>query len=230
MAEYDANAHINISADWSPDSNSGCFAERDPRATLPVAFSASSSDYSLLMTPGSNYISKDIRSAPSYSRAWIHRERQLSRRVIHFTQTEIFWECCGLEGEGFASQTLPNGPPHSHRFYQDNKFQLGLSPTDHVGTYRTWDIVCEDFSRKKLTMLSDMPVILSSLAEDVHKCLLSDEYVGGIWRPTLPRSLLWETPIRGKPLSTWRRSALYKIARRLKTSRLRGLGCLPLAK
>lgn len=38
-----------------------------------------------------------------------------------------------------------------------------------------------------------MPIILSSLAKDFAQKLPSDEYVAGLWRSSLPQSLVWHT-------------------------------------
>ena len=68
------------------------------------------------------------------------------------------------------------------------------NPTDSYNfNSAVWNDVCENFSTKRLTVPSDMPIVLSGLAKDFAQRLPSDEYVAGLWRSTMPRSLLWRT-------------------------------------
>jgi hypothetical protein len=45
---------------------------------------------------------RDVEEAELSTRGWVFQERALSRRIIHFTQTQLYWEC----GEGIRSETL----------------------------------------------------------------------------------------------------------------------------
>lgn len=45
---------------------------------------------------------RDVEEAELSTRGWVFQERALSRRTIHFTQTQLYWEC----GDGIRSETL----------------------------------------------------------------------------------------------------------------------------
>lgn len=187
---------VNISASFGEDSRAGLFADRDPKNLTLQRFYAPKIPRMWYVTPN-NMFEWALRS-PAFSRAWIHRERQIAPRILHFTdQGMVVWECCGTNGSGFASETLPGGAPFEELWYGNIKYQapatLSESKKGAEATYAIWDDLCERFSTRMLTVKSDMPIILSSLAEEFHKSLPDDEYVAGMWRNTLPQSLAWHT-------------------------------------
>lgn len=202
MADNYKNAFLNISADAHEDARKGCFVERDPNDVLPLKLRATGLDKSWYVTPTSGYFFGWMHDAPSFSRAWIHRERQLSKRILHFTGTQMMWECCGVDSAGFACETFPGGAPFEETYAGENKFQVTALQNGQVAdeeVYQTWNDLCENFSRKSLSKPTDMPVVLSSLAADFQALLPSDEYIAGLWKSTLPSSLLWDSlsPERG---------------------------------
>lgn len=125
MSETYANALLNISADSGADSDAGCFVDRNPLDIKTMAFTANNIRMSWYLTPKPRHFFRWMERAPSFSRAWIHRERQLARRILHFTRKEVVWECCGTEGRGFASETFPGNAPFKQTFNLDNKYQIG---------------------------------------------------------------------------------------------------------
>lgn len=198
MSEIYQNAQINISADTGPDSRAGCFTERREDEITPLEIGCPAISQSWEVLPNARFLFEWMSQATSLSRAWIHRERQLARRVLHFTDTELVWECCGIKGAAFASEMLPMGAPfETGLFNRDHKYQIGrlqqgLLKGDEE-TYATWNDVCEKLSEKHLTQPSDMPMVLSGLAKDFASNLPEDKYIAGLWSSTLPHSLLWKT-------------------------------------
>lgn len=53
--------------------------------------------------------------------------------------------------------------------------------------------VCESLSKKNLTIPSDMPMVLSSLAKDFANVLPGYKYTAGFWRSRLPHTLSWNS-------------------------------------
>ncbi len=45
---------------------------------------------------------RDVEESVLSTRGWVFQERALSRRTIHFTKSQLYWEC----GEGIRSETL----------------------------------------------------------------------------------------------------------------------------
>ncbi|KIL87903.1 hypothetical protein FAVG1_08784 [Fusarium avenaceum] len=195
------SAKVNISADKGGDSRAGCFTQRKETDITPLEFGVSRNEEEFMVTTGDTFGWMD--SAPSLSRAWIHRERQLSKRILHFTPKEMVWECCGLNKACFASETLPGGAPFEKVFNGETKFQVELadisndkmSEKDRLDKlHKLWNTTCQDLSNKSITYASDFPMILSSLAKEFHRLMPDDEYVAGLWRSTLIEALTWWVP------------------------------------
>ena len=198
MSQIYQNAAVNVSADSGMDPRAGCFVQRDLADIIPLEIHSPQLSQSWTVLPHPSVLFDWMRTTPSFSRAWIHRERQLARRVLHFTCKEVIWECCGTEGTSFASEMLPGGAPFEYGlFNSDHKYQIGRLQQGLIkGTeesYATWNDICEHLSEKILTKPSDMPIVLSGLAKDFENLLPEDEYIAGLWRSTLPQSLLWHT-------------------------------------
>jgi hypothetical protein len=196
MYEIYQNAVLNVSADHGINSRAGCFVERNRVDITPLQIRSIKLSQSWHVLPIAQHLFEWMEKAPSFSRAWIYRERQLARRVLHFTEKELIWECCGVEGTSFASEMFPNGAPFreglfnlNHK-YQTGRLQQGLVEGDEE-TYATWNDICENLSEKRLTKPSDMPVVISGLAREFARMVPGDEYVAGLWRSTLPYSLVW---------------------------------------
>ncbi|KAI1052364.1 hypothetical protein LB507_007510, partial [Fusarium sp. FIESC RH6] len=169
------NAKVNISADKGQDSRSGCFAQRQDADITPLHFEATKLD----------------------------KEWMLARRILHFTDKELVWECCGIGKTCFASETMPLGSPFKRIFNGETKFQIQIA--DAMDTtlrrrqqkdklHKLWNSTCQDLSNKSVTYASDLPTILSSLAREFHTLFNGDEYACGLWRSTMAESLTWWIP------------------------------------
>lgn len=217
------SALLNISADDSNDARWGCFRNRDPLAVLPMRLhlppataqgegageeedspSQGQEKGHYWLTPDSTGLFEAITKAPLARRAWVFQERQLSRRVLHFTGREVVWECCA-EGSHFACETFPRGAPLPVLFGGRPKYQgqgLLLSGGGGAGEqerereqaiYDTWDMLCRSYSEKRLSHAGDKTVALSGLAREFQALLPRDVYAAGTWRSLLPQALLWKS-------------------------------------
>lgn len=198
MSQIYQNAALNVSADSGMDSRAGCFVQRNLADIRPLEIHSPQLTQSWKVLPNPEFLFDWMTMTQSFSRAWIHRERQLARRVLHFTDKEMIWECCGIEGTSFASEMLPGGAPFKNGlFNSDQKYQIGRLQQGLKGgteeTYATWNDICEHLSEKSLSKPADMPIVLSGLANDFAHLLPADHYVAGLWQSTLPNSLLWRT-------------------------------------
>jgi hypothetical protein len=112
---------------------------------------------------------------PLTGRGWVYQERLLSRRVLHFTDYELVWECrealsceCRID-EGLWSAVK------SH-----NQHLSGMDWTDIVTEYRT----------KKLSKESDWLPALSGIARRFG-ATRKWTYLAGLWLEDLPNQLGW---------------------------------------
>ena len=126
------------------------------------------------------------------------QERHLARRILHFTEREMFWECCS-KAPYFASETFPNGAP---RFYNKRNVLLRDSMITPIRSkseiHKLWCDLCEMYSEKKLSKSTDKLMAISGLAKEFQKLLPDDIYFLGMWWSTFPLCLRWKS--RGRPI------------------------------
>lgn len=109
-------------------------------------------------------------------RAWIYQERLLSRRFVHFTRDELFWECrestwceCGSASEAWAQQR-------------------GRKP--RMLRNQTWELIADQYDCTELTYEDDRLPALAGVASrfaEIH----GKTYLAGHWAEDLPSSLAW---------------------------------------
>jgi hypothetical protein len=113
--------------------------------------------------------------APLFRRAWAFQERVLARRMLHFFDNEVIWECqketdcqCG----------------------QVSDLRRGHFEADNINIWWKW---VQIYSNLAITYPSDRLPAVSGLATYIHR-LHPDSlggYLGGLWRNRLVEDLLW---------------------------------------
>ncbi|PTB69977.1 HET-domain-containing protein, partial [Trichoderma citrinoviride] len=122
---------------------------------------------------------------PLFDRAWAYQERVLSPRMLHFCNSELWFECnrdavcqCkGTEREPLAwKATL-------RRLLQEQ----------HQGrpTVWGWNQFVLEYSGLKMTYDKDRLPALSSIARKMAQLNPQDCYLAGMWKSTLLESLFW---------------------------------------
>ncbi|KAF0321097.1 hypothetical protein GQ607_011704, partial [Colletotrichum asianum] len=116
-------------------------------------------------------------------RAWIFQESLLSRRTLNFGSTQMYLDCrrgtryeMSHQGEGFGLRQRPQYLSFTER-----------QPGEY---YSWWRRGVKKYSRCELTFFSDRLPAISGI---VHRLPppIPDQYVAGLWRNDLQRSLLW---------------------------------------
>jgi hypothetical protein len=98
-----SNAFLNLAATAAKDGDEGLFQPRSPLLAAPCYIRADWKHNSLQILNGVYRLYNDdmlsitqfVDKAPLNSRGWVFQERYLSRRIIHFCDGRLFWECCG---------------------------------------------------------------------------------------------------------------------------------------
>lgn len=130
---------------------------------------------------------------PLFGRAWPFQERLLAKRVVHFTPTELVWECySSIECECGDLQNPQTSWPE-FGIGKNLKTKYGEvvrwgSDTDRV---EFWHDICAQYSARQITYVSDRLPALSSIARQIDMPESLGKYLAGIWECTLPGGLLW---------------------------------------
>ncbi|KAI1102455.1 HET-domain-containing protein [Jackrogersella minutella] len=93
-----SSAYCTIAASSAVSSRDGFICHRDKRAYITM-----DKDGSILyMCKYIDNFHRDVEEAALNKRGWVLQERALSRRTVHFTSNQIYWEC----GNGVHCETL----------------------------------------------------------------------------------------------------------------------------
>ncbi|KAJ4983552.1 hypothetical protein SVAN01_10968 [Stagonosporopsis vannaccii] len=200
------HAVLNIAATAAQDGSFGLFQKRDPAAVMP--FQIESTWHMQGKSPGfarpfictRNFDLTDlIDNAPLNKRAWVMQERQLSRRIVHFSSEMLYWECHEL----FANEINPEGllPEESDfRSWETTNFKRRLDTSHPINDmdpkrellYKSWNDFLYQYTGCQITYPEDRFVALAGLAHLVSS-LIDDELVAGVWRKQFPEGLCWYT-------------------------------------
>jgi len=187
MADYYANATLTIAATLSASGNEPFLCKRsDGLAPLTMEMRSENgleTTYPVLLWKEPKRVVYGTESiGPLALRAWTWQENALSRRVAHFTDREIIFEC----RTETASETGLSVPP----FVKPNLCQ-GVARLE-TDPFAYWYDAVEAYSRRQLTFQSDRLPAISSVASHIA-ALTGVRYLAGLWERDLPQELLWMT-------------------------------------
>ena len=122
------------------------------------------------------------------------QERHLSRRIVHFTSEQLFWEC----HETFASEThLSKIPmePVDHPVWNTRGLKLLLASQDpsvehRDRLYTAWYTFRSYYATCQLKYENDRFAAFAGIALTLSNAL-QDELVAGLWRSRLIYDLCW---------------------------------------
>lgn len=134
-------------------------------------------------------------SSPLVPRGWCFQEREISQRLIHYTETQVLWECRTVR----ASEGLPNGAPTQKKWpvgrglgaWPGRMLDIDLS---NEAVNRAWHQAVEDYSARDLIEPTDKLPALAGLAAAVHgryKEPTTSRYLAGLWQDDFRQSLAW---------------------------------------
>lgn len=125
-------------------------------------------------------------------RGWVVQERALSKRVLHFTERGLFWECGTIKAN---ARDAPDGLSAQQDFPSCRLKETLLSiarvrRTSHVCPVEWFHFVGQ-YSFAQFTNPGDRLLALSSVARAVQPFFGKTEYVAGLWTHDLIRGLAW---------------------------------------
>jgi hypothetical protein len=130
-------------------------------------------------------------------RGWTFQERILSRRLVSITSQGVFWDClhnsaCDRRPTGLLGDFSPGFRDSDDRALKRFLFD-SLMPANYrapADLYWLWRRGVQDYTSRDLSEMGDRMIALNGIAKRMS-ARLADEYVLGIWKNDLLRSLIW---------------------------------------
>lgn len=94
MAHVYRNAYCTVAATGSKSDQEGIFLQRPRQDVFKLAYNAANTYIAATYNEDDVAAMLELHKSPLSTRAWTMQERLLSRRIIHFTDTRVIWECC----------------------------------------------------------------------------------------------------------------------------------------
>lgn len=189
MADTYRYAYLTIAATASNNSGEGCFRKvstgsvaRPLRRTPGVVVRERRwPDLSAQMLP-----SYEILDYPLLQRAWVYQERRMSPRMIHFTNSQLVWECQRfIQGEDGAT-------------INKEKSTAVCGDGKSTSNIFDWQTTVEEYSCLHLSFEEDRLPAISAIVQAEMRIRKDDVYMAGMWKNMLLEDLLWCRP-EGSP-------------------------------
>ncbi|KAG9192869.1 hypothetical protein G6011_11603 [Alternaria panax] len=184
-----ANASITLSATWTTSPRQGCFVTPDNRylSRTKTFIDTDHNTYELHC----HELLPELK-APLHERGWVFQERMLSRRIVHFMDQELWWEC----RKCFTCECR-NEHHNKGIFGVDmTKTTKLVEPSSLNKIQNSWVEIVKTYTTLSLTYPTDIFPALQGLAKLVAPTM--GRYLAGHWESDLIQSLCWyvEEPAR----------------------------------
>jgi hypothetical protein len=178
MSDVYGGSGINIAASGAVDGRVGCYFERPQNQICQVQVKLGNRVNSYGCVTARMY-HRFLSSMPLLGRGWAIQERLLPLRTLHFTSTEVFWECHQKTAcETFIEQ-FPTSLTYHDSFFKKEPLSRSM-----------WCWIVERYSQCQLTYTKDKLVAISGVARIIQE-QTRDQYVAGMWRKNLELQLCW---------------------------------------
>ncbi|KAI9729638.1 MAG: hypothetical protein M1818_008441 [Claussenomyces sp. TS43310] len=205
MANIYKSSYVTIAAEWARNSHTGILRDRLLDFD-PIELPFNSEMWDIHTTVFLRQVRDDWQTSiigeksALHSRAWVLQESMLAPRTIHFGSQQMFWECrtsSYAEGDTSPIPPIPTTEQGQWIWSRNKSFitdsqgkgqEESLKAKDIL--YMRWYAIVEEFSKRKMTYLSDVFPALAGLATEFNSHI-QDQYVAGLWKADLLRGLLW---------------------------------------
>jgi hypothetical protein len=176
------NAICNIAATCSSNPNDGFLSRVGTDDPAPCSIPQQTEDgetQPIFLKSTGNAFTESVVISSLNRRGWVAQERLLSRRILHFTEERVFWECQADDVNNFSDRRRMT--------------RWGSVQNPSLLTYTQWLSFIEFYSKSSFTQPADRLIALSSIARSVQVELFGTIYFAGIWKESLVRGLSWRS-------------------------------------
>ncbi|PVH68136.1 HET-domain-containing protein, partial [Cadophora sp. DSE1049] len=190
MGDIFHGAVCTIAVHTAQDDSCG-FLKEASQPVSAIQAAKGPSDSQLFISTSSDFV-RDVENSSLSGRAWVLQERHLSQRLLHFTDSHIYWE----DHKGIQSDMVPVQWPfktfHLHCLppYSSSS-SIGAWREENWKTLsRQWLKLVEMYSVCGITKDKDKLPAISGLAKRYHR-VAGNGYLAGIWGENIHWGLLW---------------------------------------
>lgn len=198
MASVYSNAQVVLAATDAEDGTQG-FLSRDPTRPVKGPFSMTSENgktYNFYVRNVRRHFSFRLQypgaqlEHPLFRRAWAFQEELLASRIVHFTKSELIWEC--KSSLACECMDLDSFDPKSAKLL----YHKSLLPTAAAeDKFTNWQRIVTSYMSKGISFEKDRIPALAGLATQMQAAG-AGQYLAGLWRDNLVLDLLWECFLR----------------------------------
>jgi hypothetical protein len=192
------NSYITISATNCGDSKTRCLVDR--RKPIKIMYKRITGKEFVIGARKVEDHHPDAKEAipaklmgPLTLRAWVLQEHVLSTRILHYTATELLFEC----KTSFRCESLPSRKSHPTTPSLIPK-AIARKNSTFEAIWDAWQHVVAQYSQRELTIPSDKLPAISGIASKI-KDATGSQYVAGLWKDNLASDLLWSATPKGSP-------------------------------
>ncbi|KAF5557298.1 het-domain-containing protein [Fusarium napiforme] len=189
MADVYRGSYLTLAASSSPDAHGGLFLDSQRPAKIvhlspdlfPPEFEEKLPKSCLVRHPVASRVA--ILDGPLSKRAWVLQEQILSTRLIHFTSTQMFYQCTdGLFSEdGNIYDTLSKLPSLEGYMHESSYSSRRPFP---------WFRWVTEFSARHLSFDSDRIIAMAGLIKHYEHISLQRPILG-LWEGTFGTDMAW---------------------------------------
>ncbi|KAH8725098.1 heterokaryon incompatibility protein-domain-containing protein [Phaeosphaeriaceae sp. PMI808] len=183
MEQVFSSAYATIAATCATGTNDGFLKERLERQCIQMA----KGNASYFVCEAIDNVHRDVDQADLNNRGWVLQERALSRRTIHFTKKQCYWEC----GGGVRCETLTKMNNRKASFLADADFPRSVESYVKGMRIELLQDLYVRYSNLALSFNKDRPVAIRGLERRLINTLNTTGGYG-IFDIYLHRCLLWQ--------------------------------------
>jgi hypothetical protein len=226
MHQVYRKSYCNLTACFAENSTGGLFCDRaGPKklfATVVAPKSQFLGDQTWTILP-TDLWDRHLLGEGLFSRGWVYQERILAPRLIHFTSTQLVWECATMS----ACELLPSGLPHHMdtvaaidrhwrerlQYTHNLRYLSPLSGTADISTAQFWISTVKGYTgcflshpaKDKLSAVWGIAKLVRDLACDRYAVGL---FANGLdaqlaWRVSRPRTARRLDTVAGQAIPSW---------------------------
>jgi len=202
------NAYITIAATSATDGTGGLDSIRPQRNWIKFPCDGSDEVKGYMWFSDASWTAQtDLLDAPLNTRGWVFQEKMLSRRIIHYTASQVYWQCrqrfAGEEHDPASESSITAMEPAKF-WYSVNKVpHVGMTPTERTNEisdinhsfsfYSYWRDLIHHYCTRKFTKKSDRLVALLGIIRLIEertglRCV-DGHWDDGSWK--FVQELLW---------------------------------------